>query len=467
MSTDRERYQQVKDKLDSVGPGFCLAKWNQVTMHLGTGLNHSCHHPAPHKIPLLEVLKNETALHNTRFKKRVRKQMLDGIRPKECDYCWRVEDTSDQYSDRVFKSGEPWALPTLEQIVQDPDSWSEDWFPRYVEISFSNRCNQACIYCGPNFSSRWQTEIKKYGSYKLTGIDYNRPISQEVEEQQEDLSQNEYVKAFWRWWPEMFKKLHTFRITGGEPTLVPEVFKILEYIQEHWEENPNIGLAINTNLNLPEEQLDRLLELLSDLSNGGKVRELIVYTSIEALGPKAEYIRWGMDERRFWTNVEKVLQRLPKTTLTLMATYNLLSVDSYLDLVEKVYVLKKKYHHIDRIYSTAVMLDTSYLRWPEFLSVKLCNETYIGKIKEVVDRVTELAVQKLPEALPPRYCDFTPGFCELEIEKIKRIYDYVLAKDNFDVKAKAQQLKEFIREIENRRGIRFEDVFGDLSKMIF
>ena len=35
---------QVKKELDAVGCGFCLAKWTQVTMHLGSGITHSCHH---------------------------------------------------------------------------------------------------------------------------------------------------------------------------------------------------------------------------------------------------------------------------------------------------------------------------------------------------------------------------------------------------------------------------------------
>ena len=55
----------VKDKLDSVGCGFCLAKWTQVTIHLGSGINHSCHHVKAHKIDLEELkrlLKSPTLL---------------------------------------------------------------------------------------------------------------------------------------------------------------------------------------------------------------------------------------------------------------------------------------------------------------------------------------------------------------------------------------------------------------------
>ena len=63
----------MKELLNTTGPGFCLAKWNQVTLHLGTGLTHSCHHPIPNKIPLEEVIKNPHALHNTSYKKKQRK----------------------------------------------------------------------------------------------------------------------------------------------------------------------------------------------------------------------------------------------------------------------------------------------------------------------------------------------------------------------------------------------------------
>ena len=45
IKTNHTNFGQVKELLDSKGPGFCLAKWNQVTMHLGTGVTHSCHHP--------------------------------------------------------------------------------------------------------------------------------------------------------------------------------------------------------------------------------------------------------------------------------------------------------------------------------------------------------------------------------------------------------------------------------------
>ena len=80
--------KHMYDLLNEKGPGFCLAKWTQVTMHLGVGLTHSCHHPGAHKIPLEEIEKNPGALHNTQFKKEKLSQLL-GYNKKSLLVVWR------------------------------------------------------------------------------------------------------------------------------------------------------------------------------------------------------------------------------------------------------------------------------------------------------------------------------------------------------------------------------------------
>ena len=92
-----EKFEKTKKQLDSVSPSFCLAKWQQVTIHLQNGHTHSCHHPQTHKIPLEEIKENPSALHNTEYKKQQRKLMLEGKRPDECSYCWKVEDSKGKH----------------------------------------------------------------------------------------------------------------------------------------------------------------------------------------------------------------------------------------------------------------------------------------------------------------------------------------------------------------------------------
>jgi SNF2 family DNA or RNA helicase len=59
---------QAKIALETVSPTMCLAKWNQVSLHLPTGLTNSCYHPPLHEIDAESLIKNPAALHNTEEK---------------------------------------------------------------------------------------------------------------------------------------------------------------------------------------------------------------------------------------------------------------------------------------------------------------------------------------------------------------------------------------------------------------
>ena len=449
--------QEVKNKLDSVGKGFCLAKWTQVTMHLGTGMTHSCHHPSPHKIPLEELKSNPTALHNTKHKKMKRRQMINNRKPSECNYCWNVEDNSTSYSDRVFKSSEPWSISQFDNIVNS--DWEDNFNPKYVEVSFSNTCNFACAYCGPQYSSKWVEEIENHGGYKEVN-NYNdiEFLKKKNEFPYKHSEHNPYIEAFWKWWPDMFKDLHTFRITGGEPLLSKDTFKVLEYIQENYKENSNISLAINTNLGVPDKLIDRFIEIATDLCNNNKVRELIVFTSIEGDDKQAEYVRYGLQADKFWANVNKILTKLPKVTINVMATFNALSVFTYDKVIDRVFNLKKKYANGKRYWVSAIQLDTSYLRWPSFMSVRVLDK----KHKELILKSAEKALYYgIKEFTHSNY-----GFSNVEIQKIKRTYDYAIGNSViYDQEKSRKEFFKFVEEYDKRRGTSFSDTFPQLTNM--
>ncbi len=447
---------EVKKKLDKVGCGFCLAKWTQVTLHLGTGMTHSCHHPSPHKIPLAELKRNPTALHNTQFKKTRRKQMLDGERPSECNYCWNVEDNSNSFSDRVFKSAEPWSLKDFDKIKDS--YWRDDFNPRYVEVSFGNACNFACSYCGPQYSSKWVEEIEKHGGYptehNFNAIDQIKARNQMPYKQSE---YNPYVEAFWKWWPNLYPDLHTFRMTGGEPLMSKDVWKVLEYIRDNPTINPNLSLSINTNLGVPDKLVDRFIEIAKDLCENNKVRELIVFTSVEATGAQAEYSRFGLKYDKFWTNVDRILTDLPKVTINIMATYNALSVFTYGNLVDKVFEYKKKHANGVRYWTSAIQLDTAYLRWPTHLSVKILTPDQ----KELILAAAEKALYYgIKEFTKDNY-----GFSNVEIQKMKRLYDYAVGESNFDTDKYRKDFVKFVDEYDRRRGTKFLETFPQFKEM--
>lgn len=444
----------VKKQLDSVGCGFCLAKWTQVTIHLGTGMTHSCHHPSPHKIPLKELKRNPSALHNTSFKKQKRREMLEGKRPEECNYCWNVEDNSDSFSDRVFKSAEPWSLDQLDTIKNT--HWRRDFNPRYVEVSFSNACNFKCAYCGPQYSSKWVEEIEKYGGYP-TSYNFNDTSNMKASGTMpyKQTEYNPYVEAFWEWWPDLFKDLHTFRITGGEPLMSKDTFRVLEYIQHNHEQNSNLSLSINTNLGVPDKLIDRFIDIAKDLCENNKVRELTLFTSIEAEGKQAEYTRYGLDAEKFWFNVDKILTALPKVTINIMATFNALSVFTYGDVIEKTFELKKKHANGQRYWISALQLDTSYLRWPSHLSIKILEPEHFKLILEHAKKALYYGIKEFTHG--------NYGFSNIEIQKIKRIYDYAISHSLFDVDKNRKDFIKFVDELDRRRDTHFVETFPELK----
>ena len=268
-------FEISKKKLDAVGCGFCLAKWTQVTMHLHNGTTHSCHHPEPHKVSLEELSRNPTALHNSKVKKMARKEMLENKRPSECSYCWNVEDNSTSFSDRIFKSSEPWSEPYFDEISKS--DWRDNFNPKYVEVSFSNTCNFKCAYCGPEYSSKWMEEINDHGPYKLS-FDYNgtKRMEERNTKPYKHSEDNPYVNSFWEWFPELYKSMDTFRITGGEPLLSKDTWKVLDFILQTDEPNRNLKLSINSNLGVPDNLIDRLIEKLDEIIRNNLVKEIVL-----------------------------------------------------------------------------------------------------------------------------------------------------------------------------------------------
>ena len=116
--SETDRIKKIIPIMNEVSPTFCLAKWHHTSIYLHTGQTHSCYHPRPHIIRLLEIAQDPSALHNTHQKIEERRQMIQGDKPSGCQYCWNIE-AHNQLSDRHYRSGEPWAAEDYEKLTID------------------------------------------------------------------------------------------------------------------------------------------------------------------------------------------------------------------------------------------------------------------------------------------------------------------------------------------------------------
>lgn len=459
-----QSFKNVKKQLDVISPSMCVAKWHQVTIHLGNGTTHSCHHPRVHTIPLDELKDNPSALHNTNYKKQLRRQMLTGERPTECDYCWRVEDTppsedgGELFSDRIVKSSEPWALPHLSQIQSMP--WDTNVNPSYVEVDFDTTCNFKCAYCSPFYSTTWMQEIKKHGPYELPTLNFN--VIDRVENEGLPILQSEYnpyIEAFWKWWPDAVRHMHTFRITGGEPLLSKNTFKVLDYLIEN--PQPQLEFNVNTNLGVPKEIIDKFIEKMSIIQENRCVKNFKCFTSNEAHGKKAEYIRFGLNYDYWLGNVDRILSEVPYSQVTLMSTYNLLSVTTFTDFLQDMFELKQKYVYkmkSDRGFNVPLSVDIPYLRFPPMLAAWILTENFLPYVEESVSFMYRN--QQVSEWFALAGC----GFYEHEIHRMERLYFLIREQMGIDKPQNIEQRRNFaayIDEYDKRRDTNFTEVFPE------
>ena len=427
-----------------------MAKFQHTTIYLQDGTTHSCYHPPPHKIPLSELTGNPSALHNTEHKKLERLQMINGEKPTGCDYCWKIENMGKDYvSDRHIRNASIFTEERYEQALKGP--WNQNINPEYLEINFGNECNFKCGYCHPKYSTSYYKEIEKFGPVKNVlnhrcDIDWMKLYPKEEE--------NPYVTAFWEWWPELKKTLNILRVTGGEPTLHKSTWQLLDKISN--DPMPWLELNINSNLGTKNILIERLANKVKTLVDDKKIRAFKLFTSLDTWGPRAEYIRTGLElelwEKNFHTYLEK-----SNSPITFMITFNIFSVTTFKSLLEKILEWRNIYDWYDNGVGSPqhrIRFDTPYLRDPiqydmNLLPKELFMPYMYEALKFMEDNVDDTSGKK---------------FSTLELEKFKRVVDF-MAETVYSEDKLIEGRRDFynwFNELDDRRETDMLSVFPEM-----
>jgi len=434
---------------DNLGHALCLAKWKQVSLHLPTGLNNSCYHPPLHPIDATLLTNNPSALHNTPYKKEQRKIMLKQERPSECSYCWAMEDNS-KLSDRHYRSGEPWASKDFDTIINS--TGDEDVTPSYVEVNFNHVCNLACSYCSPQFSSTWQAEVDKHGGYP-TSTTHNDPGHFTGRNKPIPVSHhNPYVDAFWSWWPELYPELKHFRMTGGEPLLDKNTYRVFDYVLAN--PKPDLHLNVTSNFSVDEKSWQRYKGYVKELCKGERIEHFMQFVSLDSWMQQAEYIRHGLDFALLWDRVNQFLSDIPgRNSITFIVTMNNLSVTGLGKLVSGILGLRQIYSQTYQ----RVWFDTPVLREPAWQSLQLLPESYVDQLETV--RVFML---KNIETEATRF----QGFKDYEIARLDRDIAWMRDGQRLDpayINRNKADFYRFFSEADRRHGTDFLSTFPEMS----
>ena len=438
--TDLEFRQQV---LDTLSPSFCAAKWYNATIWLGSGMTTSCHHPPAHRVDIDKVGANPKLLHNTDQKKDDRKKMQAGERPAGCEYCWKIEDMGrDAVSDRVYKS-KIYPIEALDEAYNTPPE--DDVNLRTLEIAFDRTCQFACSYCNPAFSSTWVNDIKRNGPYESLVSDGRNHFTHTHDSSQlyRFGETNPYVEAFFKWWEsDLHQTLQELRITGGEPLMSGDTWKLIEWFKKN-KGRSQTRLAINSNLGMDRLKLFEFIEKVKDIPH------LEIYTSMESVDQQAEYIRDGLDYNLWMHNVQELLEHDHIKAVHCMCTINALCLEQLPNLLYQLLKLKQVYGR-ERVNFTLNILRFPSFQSPLILPDKLRTQ-YKTKLQDFLD------------------CNRNNIYMhEHELNHLQRLIDYLDVvqtphSDAFDMPKLHNDFKQFFSQYDQRREKNFAETFPNLK----
>lgn len=226
-------------------------------------------------------------------------------------------------------------LATFKKITQRDFEIPKESKLVYVNLAFSNTCNNKCRMCNSRFSTNWYEDEKQLGISIPKGI-----INQTSFLNSSDLSTLKFIN-----------------LTGGEPLL--EQHKIINLLEKC--NLKDLTLVITTNLTLlPNDQLLHLLKT---------VKKVEWSLSIDAYGSLNDFLRKGSN----WNLIENNLSWYHKNfenvkVNTVISIYN---VNCYDNLVKYLKIRFPKIIQIHRL-----------VDGPDWLSAKNLPEHIKDIIKE-------------------------------------------------------------------------------------
>jgi len=371
---------------------------------------------------------------NSEFMRNVRLQMLDNKIPTSCTKCFQ-EESKGIKSKRNWETM-VWAdrLDINRIVSQTAEDGSLPVNIPYFDLRLGNMCQLKCVMCSPHDSSSWIKEWKiQYPKYKTI----------ELKQDQSWDSSFDYT------WYQKGSFLDTMKgqaqhikelyFAGGEPLLIPEHYKILEFMVETGAAK-NCILRYNSNgLELPE----KLFELWDHF------KQVKFNFSVDAVSTRNDYIRYPSK----WNDVVANLKRLDDTPdniiVNIACAVQLLNVITISELVH--WKESMNFKKINLPPYGAGLIGTHLVYLPSYLNVRVLPKHLKDKVKKNVEyfcsrRRTDEEFMSNPYGA----------------QRWLGLVQYMMSED---WSSKLPSTIEYLETCDQQRGTDFRKVFPELSTM--
>ncbi len=297
---------------------ICPLPWTHLEVDVNGGASPCCLYKG--NIPNVKVY--ETSLKEIQkhqYMEDLRTQFRNGEKPSGCANCWAEEDAG-----KTSKR-----MNSLYKMKKSLQNWTpnSELALKFIDFKLGNVCNLKCRICGSWSSSKWAQEELDYGENPvarkhLTGGGWPKKHPQFFEDVKEDLADAEY-----------------FEFTGGEPFMIHNHFKMLEYcVEKGYAKNQDIHY--NTNgTQLPQREIFDLWK---------HFKHVEIAFSIDDVGEPFEYQRYGANwkEVNYNLNQFKIYQTV-NMEFQICSTINIFNIFSLAKLVLWVRQFEPKFFYVN------------------------------------------------------------------------------------------------------------------------
>lgn len=305
---------------------------------------------------------------NSSFMKTTRLQMLNNQVPASCTKCFN-EEANGITSKRQWETAVWKERLDLESIVEQTrhDGSLPTNIP-YFDLRLGNLCQLKCVMCSPHDSSAWIKEWKvQYPQYKTIELKQDQQWNI-------DFDYTWYKKGtFLESMRSQSNNIKELYFAGGEPLLIPEHYKILEFMVETGSAK-NCILRYNSNgLELPE----KLFELWNHF------KQVKFNFSVDAYGARNDYIRFPSKWKDVVANLERMDDTPDNVTVNMACAVQLLNVLYLPELVN--WKESKNFKKINLPPYGAGLVGTHLVYLPSYLNVRVLPKHLKDKVAKQIE----------------------------------------------------------------------------------
>lgn len=325
---------------------FCPLPWMHLATHPEGKATLCCVSDHTHNMSaartdnkVLNLNKNKVIeIMNSDYYVKVRNQMRQGLKPGACLRCYQEEDT-------LITSKRELELARFGTDFTDNDGIIDPNI-KFIELRLGNLCNVRCRTCNPASSTQWITEYSKLQQELPFVTHYDSKIDTHWTQSDE----------FWDDLLENSKNVELIYINGGEPTLIEKHWNYLErLIERGLHKQVKLWYSINMT-NVP----DKLLDIWKQF------KEVEVHCSIDDIGERNSYIRYGTK----WSDVEQNIQKLLHNK---WLKFSVTQTVSWMN----IYYVPEFTEYFDKL---GVQTQSNLVYDPKFYSIKILPESIKDKL---------------------------------------------------------------------------------------